>query len=148
MIAYGQSKTALILFAREAARRWSGEGITANAVNPGGIDTGLQRPFPQELRDQFAQHEAAGVCAYKTVQQGAATTLVAAVAPEFANTVGHYLDDAQEAHTVPNDAALQKTPMPSSSGRSIPQRPRNCGPSRPTCCAFPPESQKSCWSTG
>lgn len=110
MIAYGQSKTAIVLFAREAARRWAGEGIIANAVNPGGIATGLQRHFPQELRDQFAQHEAAGVFTYKTVQQGAATTLVAAVAPEFANTGGHYLDNAQEAHTVPNDADPTENP--------------------------------------
>ncbi|MEU5345724.1 SDR family NAD(P)-dependent oxidoreductase [Streptomyces sp. NPDC020766] len=110
MIAYGQSKTAVILFAREATRRWADDGITANAVNPGGIATGLQRHFPQELHDQFAQHEAAGVFTYKTVQQGAATTLVAAVAPEFANTGGHYLDDAQEAQTVPNDADPTENP--------------------------------------
>ncbi|HCO02424.1 MAG TPA: oxidoreductase [Actinobacteria bacterium] len=104
MIAYGQSKTAIVLFALEATRRWAGDGITANAVNPGGIATALQRHFPPELHEEFARHEAAGVFTYKTVQQGAATTLVAAVAPEFANTGGHYLDDAQEAPTVPDDA--------------------------------------------
>ncbi|MEU9923302.1 SDR family NAD(P)-dependent oxidoreductase [Streptomyces griseoluteus] len=110
MIAYGQSKTAIILFAREATRRWAGDGITANAVNPGGIATGLQRHFSQEVLDQFARHEAEGVFTYKTVQQGAATTLVAAVSPQFAHTGGHYLDDAQEAHTVPNDADPAENP--------------------------------------
>jgi NAD(P)-dependent dehydrogenase (short-subunit alcohol dehydrogenase family) len=36
-LAYGQSKTANILFAVEATRRWTDDGITANAVHPGAI---------------------------------------------------------------------------------------------------------------
>ncbi len=104
--AYAQSKTADSLFAVEATRRWAQDGIVANAVNPGGIATGLQRHFTRKQQDYLAEAEAAGVFAYKTVQQGAATTLVAAVAPEFARTGGHYLDDGREAPTVPNDADL------------------------------------------
>lgn len=50
--------------------------------------------------------EAAGVFTYKTTEQGASTTLVAAVAPEFERISGHYLDDCREAYTVPNDADL------------------------------------------
>ena len=42
-LAYGQSKTANILLAVEATRRWAGDGITANALMPGGIETNLQR---------------------------------------------------------------------------------------------------------
>ena len=41
--AYGQSKTANVLFAVEATRRWAQDGITANALMPGGIATELQR---------------------------------------------------------------------------------------------------------
>jgi NAD(P)-dependent dehydrogenase (short-subunit alcohol dehydrogenase family) len=104
--AYAQSKTADSLFAVEATRRWAADGIVANAVNPGGVATGLQRHFTQRQLDYLAEAEAAGAFAYKTVEQGAATTLVAAVAPEFAHTGGHYLDDGREAHTVPNDAEL------------------------------------------
>ncbi|MBM2614958.1 SDR family NAD(P)-dependent oxidoreductase [Actinoplanes sp. LDG1-06] len=104
--AYAQSKTATSLFAVEASRRWASDGIVANAVNPGGVSTGLQRDFTPEQKDYLAAAEAAGAFAYKTVQQGAATTLVAAVAPEFARTGGHYLDDGREAHTVGNDADL------------------------------------------
>jgi NAD(P)-dependent dehydrogenase (short-subunit alcohol dehydrogenase family) len=104
--AYAQSKTATSLFAVEATRRWGAHGIVANAVNPGGVATGLQRHFTQKQQDYLAEAEAAGVFAYKTVQQGAATTLVAAVAPEFAHTGGHYLDDGREAYTVPDDAEL------------------------------------------
>ncbi|MGA2829227.1 MAG: SDR family NAD(P)-dependent oxidoreductase [Streptosporangiaceae bacterium] len=104
--AYAQSKTATSLLAVEATRRWAPDGIVANAVNPGGVATGLQRNFTQKQKDYLAEAEAAGAFVYKTAQQGAATTLVAAVAPEFAHTGGHYLDDGREAHTVPNDADL------------------------------------------
>ena len=104
--AYAQSKTATSLFAVEATRRWAADGIVANAVNPGGVVTGLQRHFTQKQKDYLAEAEAAGAFVYKTAQQGAATTLVAAVAAEFAHTGGHYLDDGREAHTVPNDADL------------------------------------------
>jgi len=108
--AYAQSKTANSLFAVEATRRWAGDGIVANTVNPGGVATGLQRHFTRKQLDYLAEAEAAGVFAYKTVEQGAATTLVAAVAPEFARTGGHYLDDGREAYTVPDDADLFQHP--------------------------------------
>ena len=108
--AYAQSKTANSLFAVEATRRWAADGIVANTVNPGGVATGLQRHFTRKQLDYLAEAEAAGVFAYKTVEQGAATTLVAAVAPEFARTGGHYLDDGREAYTVPNDAELFQHP--------------------------------------
>jgi NAD(P)-dependent dehydrogenase (short-subunit alcohol dehydrogenase family) len=42
-LAYGRSKTANVLFAVEATRRWADDGITANALMPGGITTRLQR---------------------------------------------------------------------------------------------------------
>lgn len=105
-LAYGQSKTANCLFAVEATRRWAAEGIVADAVNPGGVSTGLQRDFTQDMKDHLDRLEAAGVFAYKSVQQGAATTLVAATAPEFARSGGHYLDDGNEAATVPDEAEL------------------------------------------
>ncbi len=109
-IAYAQSKTANSLFAVEATRRWAADGIIANAVNPGGVATGLQRNFTSRQKESLDAAEAAGVFSYKTVAQGAATTMVAAVAPEFAHSGGHYLDDAREAYTVPNDATLAEHP--------------------------------------
>jgi NAD(P)-dependent dehydrogenase (short-subunit alcohol dehydrogenase family) len=102
--AYAQSKTANVLFAVDATRRWARDCIVVNAVNPGGVSTGLQRHFTPELQDYFARQEKSGVFEPKTVRQGAATTLVAAVAPEFAHTGGHYLDDCRESATLPNDA--------------------------------------------
>jgi hypothetical protein len=45
---------------------------------------------------------------FKTTQQGAATTLVAAVAPELAGVGGRYLEDCQEAETVDDDASASR----------------------------------------
>jgi NAD(P)-dependent dehydrogenase (short-subunit alcohol dehydrogenase family) len=109
-IAYAQSKTANSLFAVEATRRWASEGIVVNAVNPGGVVTGLQRNFSAKQKESLDAAEAAGVFKYKTIGQGAATSLVAAVAPEFAHSGGHYLDDCCEAYTVANDAELAQHP--------------------------------------
>ncbi len=109
-IAYAQSKTANSLFSVEATRRWANDGIVANTVNPGGVATGLQRSFTPQQRASLDAAAAAGVFTYKTVEQGAATTIVAAVAPELALTGGHYLDDAQEAYTVGNDSVLDQHP--------------------------------------
>ncbi|MEO5806136.1 SDR family NAD(P)-dependent oxidoreductase [Devosia sp.] len=109
-IAYAQSKTANSLFAVEATRRWASDGIVSNAVNPGGVATGLQRNFSPKQRESLDAAAAAGVFRYKTIEQGAATSLAAAVAPEFAHTGGHYLDDCREAYTVPNDADLAQHP--------------------------------------
>jgi NAD(P)-dependent dehydrogenase (short-subunit alcohol dehydrogenase family) len=109
-IAYAQSKTANSLFAVEASRRWESDGIVANTVNPGGVATGLQRSFTAEQKASLNAAEAAGVFKYKSIEQGAATTLVAAVRPEFAHTGGHYLDDGREAYVVDNDATLGDHP--------------------------------------
>ncbi|MBZ6206806.1 SDR family NAD(P)-dependent oxidoreductase [Streptomyces olivaceus] len=109
-LAYAQSKTANSLFAVEATRLWASDGIVANAVNPGGVATGLQRNFTARQKESLDAAEAAGVFTYKTVEQGAATSVVAATAPEFAHSGGHYLDDAREAYIVPNDADLAQHP--------------------------------------
>lgn len=109
-IAYAQSKTANSLFAVGATQRWAGDGVVANTVNPGGVATGLQRNFTPSQRESLAAAEAAGVFAYKTVEQGAATSMVAAVAPQLARSGGHYLDDCKEAYEVPDDVSLADHP--------------------------------------
>ncbi|MCZ2850545.1 SDR family NAD(P)-dependent oxidoreductase [Modestobacter sp. VKM Ac-2978] len=103
MAAYGQSKTANALFAVEATRRWRDDGIVANSVNPGAISTGLQRHLTHEQAAEFDRLEEAGTFSYKTAQQGAASTLVAALAPEFGVHGGHYVEDGQEATDLPDD---------------------------------------------
>ena len=100
--AYGQSKTANVLFAVEAARRWAGDGIQANALMPGGIWTNLQRHVDEETRTGWARAEAAGELGFmKTPQQGASTSVLLAVSPLLEGVSGHYFDDCNEAQGVP-----------------------------------------------
>ncbi|MER6121938.1 SDR family NAD(P)-dependent oxidoreductase [Streptomyces sp. NPDC001795] len=98
---YGQSKTAVTLFAVEAAKRWAGDGITANAVMPGNVgDTGLARNTDMEA---VAGLLAAGELAFppgKTVEQGAATSVLMAASPTVAGVTGRYYEDCAEARPV------------------------------------------------
>jgi NAD(P)-dependent dehydrogenase (short-subunit alcohol dehydrogenase family) len=94
-LAYGQSKTACVLFAVEATRRWAADDITANAVMPGGIRTNLQRhqsgPEWEEVDRNYD---------WKTVEEGAATTVFVATSPLLNGIGGRYFEDCQEADVV------------------------------------------------
>lgn len=83
--AYAESKTANILFAQEATRRWSGEGIVANALLPGSALTGLQRYHGEDLKRKIGFIDEAGQVdpMVKTAGQAAATSVWAATAPEL-----------------------------------------------------------------
>ncbi len=93
--AYGQSKTANALFAVGVTQRWAGDGIIANAVHPGGIMSGLQKFVPREEQLAMGWIDEAGNInpRFKTPEQGAATSIYAAVAPELEGNGGHYLED-------------------------------------------------------
>ena len=93
MTAYGQSKTAVSLFAVEAARRWAGDGITVNAVHPGAILTNLTRHMDQE---ELAAAIARGYT-FKTPEQGAATSVLVATSPQLSGVTGRYFEDCAEA---------------------------------------------------
>jgi NAD(P)-dependent dehydrogenase (short-subunit alcohol dehydrogenase family) len=99
--AYGQSKTANVLFAVEATRRWADDGITANALMPGGIATGLQRHVGPDtyLPEARARFQRAGT-AFKTVAQGAATSVLLAASPLLEGVGGKYFEDRAEAEVV------------------------------------------------
>ncbi|MEV0353201.1 SDR family NAD(P)-dependent oxidoreductase [Nonomuraea sp. NPDC050680] len=101
--AYGQSKTANVLFAVEAARRWADDGITVNALMPGGIRTNLQRYVSDEELDRLrAAAGASGAdVTWKTTEQGAATSVLAAASPLLDGVTGRYFEDCNEA--LPND---------------------------------------------
>jgi NAD(P)-dependent dehydrogenase (short-subunit alcohol dehydrogenase family) len=98
-LGYGQSKTANVLFAVEASRRWRRDGITVNAVMPGGIATRLQRHIDPEALAR-ARREAGASAELKTVEQGAATTILAAASPLLDGVGGRYLEDCHEAQIV------------------------------------------------
>jgi NAD(P)-dependent dehydrogenase (short-subunit alcohol dehydrogenase family) len=102
LAAYGESKTANILFAVEATRRWSGVGVLANAVLPGSALTGLQRYHGEALKRTigFVQEDGTPNPAMKSVEQAAATTVWAASAPELAGRGGLVLEDCAEALAV------------------------------------------------
>ena len=99
--AYGQSKTANALFAVEATRRWARDGITANAVMPGGIWTNLQRHWDPDVLAATKKQVAAAGFPIKTPEQGAATSVFAATSPLLDNIGGKYLEDCREADVVP-----------------------------------------------
>ena len=103
-LAYGQSKTANVLFAVELTRRWAADGVTANALMPGGIWTPLQRHWSPEQRaaaeQQAGRAEAAGLFRMKTPEQGAATSVYVATSPELRDVGGRYFEDCREAQVV------------------------------------------------
>ena len=103
--AYGESKTANILFVMEATKRWSSDGIFANAVLPGTIMTGLQRFHePDQMRSiGFIQADGEVNPAVRSIEQGAATTVWGATAPELAGRGGLVLENCGVALTVGPD---------------------------------------------
>jgi NAD(P)-dependent dehydrogenase (short-subunit alcohol dehydrogenase family) len=97
-LAYGQSKTANILFAVWASQLWANDGITANALTPGGIRTNLQRYVSEEeLGRMRAQAGAGGAPSWKSVEQGAATSVLLATSPLLDGVGGGYFEDCAEA---------------------------------------------------
>ena len=96
--AYGQSKTANVLFAVEAGKRWAADGITVNALNPGRIpDTNLSRHIG-DVRNAPASFEPnSTVVSWKTVEQGAATSVLLATSPLLDGVGGRYFEDCNEA---------------------------------------------------
>jgi hypothetical protein len=75
------------------------QGITANAVNPGGVRTELQDRYltPEEIRVRYYDEAGNLLPSFKTPEQGAATTVWASVAPELEGIGGLYLEDCQQA---------------------------------------------------
>lgn len=103
-LAYGQSKTANVLFAVEATRRWAADGITANALMPGGIMTNLQRHVDAETRAGWAKAVDEGrMTTMKTTEQGAATSVLLATSPQLEGVGGRYFEDCNEAPIVADD---------------------------------------------
>lgn len=94
-IAYGQSKTASSLLARKVHTAMSADGVTGLAVHPGFIQTDLMRHLSRDDYTAMKNRtdiELPTTRSYKTVEQGAATTLYAATAPQLAGQYA-YLED-------------------------------------------------------
>jgi len=106
-VGYGRSKTANILFAVEFDRRHRARGIRATAVHPGGIEeTELGRHMTQEEMDALvasikdAQEKGVPEFAWKTIPQGAATSVWAAIVADADAIGGRYGEDCAVAEIV------------------------------------------------
>lgn len=102
MLAYGRSKTANILFAVEFDRRHRARGVRATAVHPGGIRTELGRHMPPDELDTIVATINAALAAegrppyaWKTIPQGAATSVWSAFVASAADVGGRYCENCQ-----------------------------------------------------
>jgi NAD(P)-dependent dehydrogenase (short-subunit alcohol dehydrogenase family) len=86
-----------VLFAVEVTRRWAADGITANALMPGGIATNLQRHMDPEYMEAARREPNIRL---KSVEQGAATSVLLATSPQLEGVGGRYFDDCNEAEVL------------------------------------------------
>jgi NAD(P)-dependent dehydrogenase (short-subunit alcohol dehydrogenase family) len=112
-VAYGRSKTANILFAVAFDRRHRERGVRAAAVHPGGIQTELARYMDQghleKMLEQINQQLAAegrGSFQWKTIPQGAATSVWAGVVARADEIGGRYCENCHVGSVVPDDAPI------------------------------------------
>jgi NAD(P)-dependent dehydrogenase (short-subunit alcohol dehydrogenase family) len=96
---YGQAKTANALFAVGFNKRFKDQGVFANAVMPGGIMTPLQRHLPIEEQRALGWIDENGKVrdGFKTTEEGASTSVWAAVGDELEGVGGLYLEDLAQA---------------------------------------------------
>jgi NAD(P)-dependent dehydrogenase (short-subunit alcohol dehydrogenase family) len=112
-VAYGRSKTANILFAVAFDRRNRSRGIRAAAVHPGGIRTELGRYMDpsrlEKMREQINQQLAAEgkpSFQWKTIPQGAATSVWAGVVASADEIGGCYCENCHVGKMVPDDTTI------------------------------------------
>ncbi|KAG2175311.1 hypothetical protein INT44_007799 [Umbelopsis vinacea] len=99
-LAYGQSKTANMLFSRELAKRYKSQGLTAFSLHPGVIFTNLARDvdmaeFSVPIKDYEGNDHGVSDTEFKSVGAGTATHIVAAFDPTIVSESGSYLSDCQ-----------------------------------------------------
>jgi len=112
-VAYGRAKTANILFAVAFDRRHRARGVRAAAVHPGGIQTELARHMDEgqmtalveRINIQLAS-EGKGPFQFKTVPQGAATSVWAAVVASAEDIGGRYCENCHVSEVVADDVVI------------------------------------------
>jgi NAD(P)-dependent dehydrogenase (short-subunit alcohol dehydrogenase family) len=98
---YGQSKTANILFSVELDRRLRDHGVRAFALHPGVIRTELSRHLTRDDMPALSARVPGGRLEFKTVEQGAATSVWGATSPDLDGKGGLYLDDCNIGEPAP-----------------------------------------------
>ncbi|HEV7647926.1 MAG TPA: SDR family NAD(P)-dependent oxidoreductase [Actinophytocola sp.] len=103
--AYGQAKTANVLFAVELDRLGRDHGVRAFALHPGGIMTPLQRHLTRAEMIERGWFDENGtmLVEFKTPEQGAATQVWAATSPQLDGMGGAYLEDCDVAEVTAGD---------------------------------------------
>ena len=112
-VAYGRSKTANILFAVAFDERHRERGVRAAAVHPGGIQTELGRHLDparipaiiEQLNNQLAA-EGKAPFQWKTIPQGAATSVWAGVVAPADAVGGKYCENCHVGRVVPDDVTI------------------------------------------
>ena len=94
--AYGQSKTANIWLANEITRRWADDRIIANSLMPGAIRTNLQRYVSDQELERLRAASGPDI-GWKSVEQGASTSVLLAVSPLLEGIGGRYFENCNEA---------------------------------------------------
>src|SRR3984885_6429348 len=98
---YGQSKSANALFAVGAAHRWADDGITTNALMPGNVaSTALARHMGPDDLANFGKTTNPGLPPVKTIEQGAATSVLLAASPDVEGVSGCYFEDCNESQVI------------------------------------------------
>jgi NAD(P)-dependent dehydrogenase (short-subunit alcohol dehydrogenase family) len=102
-LAYGQAKTANVLFAVQLDKLGQDRGVRAFALHPGEILTNLARHIPQEERvaQGWVDEQGNTTGTFKTPQAGAATQVWAATSPQLDGMGGVYLEDCDVAEPAP-----------------------------------------------
>ena len=104
-VAYGRSKTANVLYAVGLDRRLKGRGVCATAVHPGVIQTELGRHLTPELIAQLTPAGGAPAMVFKSVPQGAATSVWSAVVAQADAVGGRYCEDCHVAEVTEDPSA-------------------------------------------
>lgn len=99
--AYGQSKLAQIYMANQVDRLYGTQGLHAYSLMPGGIKTNILRFLPAGMAEKMLEQSEFLQKWYKSPEQGAATTLVAAVGKEWEGRGGVYLENCVPAKSQP-----------------------------------------------
>jgi NAD(P)-dependent dehydrogenase (short-subunit alcohol dehydrogenase family) len=90
-----------VLFAVGAAQRWADDGIAVNAVMPGNVaSTALARHMGADDLANFGETTDLALPPVKTIEQGAATSVLMAASPDVEGVTGRYYEDCAEAALV------------------------------------------------
>lgn len=101
-MAYNNSKLAAVYFANKIERDYGAQGLHATSLHPGAINTNISRNMPPEFLEGLMTNPYI-LKILKSAEQGAATTVWAAVGKEWENNGGKYLEDVREAEPGQDD---------------------------------------------